>query len=246
MRPSYYETIKRYLSKKFASKPASPGQLQVQGRQLQRLETLIDTVFAIVIVVIVIDLPAPDESIAFDLASFVMFQVNSLVLAMLGIIVVLVYWFQSNLLLGNLKRTNGAHGALSLLQVFFVLVYLLSVSLGISVGNEPLILAVQSITAALVGFAAAAAWWYASYKRRLLTPDIGDEEVAALRLRVLAEPLTALLTLALAFVSATAWELGWLAYPLMATLLRKAGIGASGEPVSEPVNSDDGSEGASR
>jgi uncharacterized membrane protein len=245
MRSSYYEKIKRFVSKRFASKPAGPGQLQRQGRELRRLETLIDTVFAIVIVVIVLDLPAPDESIAFDLASFVAFRIQSLVIAMLGVIVILVYWFQSNLLLGNLDHTDGAHGALSLLQIFLVLVYLLSISLGISVGNDPLILAVQSIAAALVGFAAAAAWWYASYKRRLLTPDINDDEVAALRLRVLAEPLTALLTLALAYVSAMAWELGWFAYPLIAALLRKTGVGSSTDPVSESMNSDDESEGAS-
>ena len=119
------------------------------------------------------------------------------------------------------------------------MVYLLSVSLGISVGNEPLVLAVQSIAAALVGFAAAAAWWYASYKRRLLTPDISDDEVAALRLRVLAEPLTALLTLALAYVSAVAWELGWFAYPLIAAMLRKTGVASSTDPVPEPPTKDD-------
>jgi uncharacterized membrane protein len=176
----------------------------------------------------VFDLPDPDDSIAFDLGSFIAFRVDSLIVAMLGIIVVLVYWFQSNLLLGNLKRTDGKHAALSLLQVFLVLAYLLAVSLGIDVGTEPLVLAVQSITAALVGFAAAAAWWYASYNRRLLTPEIDHDEVAALQLRVLAEPLTAVLTLALAFVSATAWEIGWLAYPLIAALLRKAGVGSFG------------------
>jgi uncharacterized membrane protein len=176
----------------------------------------------------VFDLPEPDDSIAFDLGSFIAFRVDSLILAMLGIIVLLVYWFQSNLLLGNLKRTDGKHAAISLLQIFLVLAYLLSVSLGIEVGTETLILAAQSITAALVGFAAAAAWWYASYNRRLLAPEIDHGEVAALRLRVLAEPLTAVLTLALAFVSATAWEIGWLAYPLVAALLSKAGIGTSG------------------
>jgi uncharacterized membrane protein len=175
----------------------------------------------------VFDLPDPDDSIAFDLGSFIAFRVDSLIVAMLGIIVVLVYWFQSNLLLGNLKRTDGKHAALSLLQVFLVLAYLLAVSLGIDVGTEPLVLAAQSITAALVGFAAAAAWWYASYNRRLLTPEIDHDEVAALQLRVLAEPLTAVLTLALAFVSATAWEIGWLAYPFIAALLRKVGVGNS-------------------
>jgi uncharacterized membrane protein len=239
MQLPYYKKMKNLLTKRLAAKPAGPGQLQREGRELRRLETLIDTVFAIVIVVIVIDLPAPDESAAFDLVSFIALRVNSLIVAMLGVIIVLVYWFQSNLLLGNLDRTNGAHGALSLLQIFFVLVYLLSISFGISAGNDPLVLAVQSIAAALVGFAAAAAWWYASYNRRLLTPDISDDEIAVLRLRVLAEPLTALLTLALAFVNAVAWELGWFAYPLIAAMLRMTGVGITADPVSKPATRED-------
>jgi uncharacterized membrane protein len=229
--------MKRWVSKLLSVKPAGTGQLQREGRELHRLESLIDSVFAIVIVLMVIDLPEPDESIAFDLASFITFQVDSLVVAMLGIIVVLVYWFQSNFLLGNLDRTDGTHGVISLLQIFLVLVYLLFVSLGIEFGNAPLVLAAQSISAALVGFAAAAAWWYASYNRRLLTLEVSDDEVAALRLRVLAEPLTALLTLALAFVSAMAWEIGWLAYPLIAAMLRKAGVGSTARPVSESATS---------
>jgi uncharacterized membrane protein len=227
------------VSKLFSAKPAGPGQLQREGRELGRLESLIDTVFAVVIVVMVLDLPDPDESIVFDLGSFVAFRVESLIVAMLGIIVVLIYWFQSNLLLGNLNRTDGKHAAISLLQIFLVLIYLLSVSLGIEVGNEPVVLAAQSVAAALVGFAAAAAWWYASYNRRLLTREIDDDEVTALRLRVLAEPLTAVLTLALAFVSAVAWEIGWLAYPLIAAMLSKAGVGSSIGLASESGTSDE-------
>jgi hypothetical protein len=49
-------------------------------------------------------------------------------------------------------------------------------------------------------------------------------EIRALRLRVLAEPLTAVLTLTLAFVDPLLWELGWLTYPLFAMLLRRAGV----------------------
>jgi uncharacterized membrane protein len=230
--------MKKVLSKVLAANPEASGQLQRHTRQLHRLESLIDTVFALVIVMMVFDLPDPDKSIAFDLGSFVAFRVDSLLIALLGIIVVLVYWFQSNLLLGNLNRTDGKHAAISLLQIFLVLVYLLSVSLGIDVGTAPLVLAAQSVSAALVGFAAAAAWWYASYNRRLLTPEIDHNEVAALRLRVLAEPLTAVLTLALAFVSATAWEIGWLAYPLIAAFLRKTGVGNSGGAASQAASDD--------
>ena len=81
----------------------------------------------------------------------------------------------------------------------------------------------QSLAAARVGFAAAA-WWYASEDRRLLSPELTESEIAALRLRVLAEPLTAVLTLILAFINPLLWELGWLTYPLFAMLLRRAGV----------------------
>jgi hypothetical protein len=73
-----------------------------------------------------------------------------------------------------------------------------------------------------------------------------------LRLRVLAEPLTALLTLALAYVSAVAWELGWFAYPLIAAILRKAGVASStglvpeSESESESENSESESTGTSK
>ena len=82
--------MKRMLSKLLADKPAGPGQLQREGRELRRLETLVDAVFAIVIVVMVFDLPEPDESMALDLASFVAFRLESLIIAMLGVIVVMV------------------------------------------------------------------------------------------------------------------------------------------------------------
>jgi hypothetical protein len=42
--------------------------------------------------------------------------------------------------------------------------------------------------------------------------------------QVLAEPLTAILTVGLAFVSPLLWELGWLTYPLFAVILQRAGI----------------------
>jgi uncharacterized membrane protein len=219
--------MKQIVSKLMAGKHETPGQLQRETRELRRLETLIDSVFALVIVLIVFDLPEPDDAITFELADYIAFGLDSLVTALLGVIVMLVYWFQSNLLLGNLERTDGKHAVLSLLQVFFVLVYLLTVSLGMNFGNETPVLAAQSSAAAMMGFVAAAAWWYASRDRRLLTPAISDDEVSALRLRVLAEPLTAIVTLALAFVSATAWEIGWLVYPFIAGVLRRAGVGST-------------------
>jgi uncharacterized membrane protein len=203
---------------------SSSAELQRYKRELKRLETLIDSVFALVIVFIAFDIPRPDDVGSGDIGQFVADQMLAFGSSAIGLAVVLVYWFQNNALLGNLAHTDGKHAALSVFQVFFILVYLYAVGLGIDLDGVPAVLAAQSLTAALVGFAAAAAWWYASKDRRLLSSELSAVEIGALRLRVLAEPLTALLTLGLAFVDPLLWELGWLAYPLFAMLLRRAGI----------------------
>jgi len=198
--------------------------LQREKRQLRRLETLIDVVFALMIVLITMDFPRPAEDVAFELVPYLTSSLLAFIHAALGIAVLLVYWFQNNLLLGNLARTDGKHATLSIIQVFLTLLYLFTVVLGAHVGTDSLVLAAQSAAAALLGLAAAGAWWYASYDRKLLTDESDDREIHALRLRVLAEPITALLTLALAFVSALAWELGWMAYPLVVIVLRRLGL----------------------
>jgi uncharacterized membrane protein len=216
--------MSRIISKILGNKPVGVAQLQREKRQLRRLETLIDCVFALVIVLITMDFPRPAEDVAFELVPYLTSSLSSFVHAALGIAVLLVYWFQNNLLLGNLARTDGKHATLSIFQVFLTLLYLFTVILGAQFGTDPLVLAAQSTAAALLGLVAAGAWWYASYDRKLLTEEGDDSEIAALRLRVLAEPITALLTLGLAFVSPVAWELGWMAYPLIAIVLRRMGL----------------------
>jgi len=216
--------------------PPSEATLQREQRELRRLERLIDTVFAIVIVMIAVDVPAPDQAELLDIGRLVGGRLDAMIMSAVGIAVVLVYWFQSNLLLGNLARTNGKHAILSVMQVFMVLTYLLTVSLGVEFGNDTLILVAQSVTAALVGITGAASWWYASYNRRLLTDEVNDEEISALRIRVLAEPLTAILTIALAFVSPIVWELGWLSYPLFAAVLRRVGVHNRTEPTDARIS----------
>jgi uncharacterized membrane protein len=191
---------------------------------LGRLETLVDSVFALVLVVLVVDFPRPDDIQIRDAGAFLSANVDTLIGAVIGLVVVLTYWLQSNALCGVLERTDNRHSVMTVVQVFFVLTYLYMVGSALQLDDPRSsgALAIQSGSAALIGIAAAAAWWYASYDRRLLAPDLDAAEVDGLRIRVLAEPLTAFLTLGLAFVDSTLWELGWLAYPLLARLLRRS------------------------
>jgi len=76
-------------------------------------------------------------------------------------------------------------------------------------------------TAALVGITGGWAWSYAIKNRRLMLPEVTDSYARQLQDRILAEPITATLTLLLAFVGPIIWEVGWLSYPLFVILVRR-------------------------
>jgi uncharacterized membrane protein len=191
-------------------------------RTLRRLENLLDGVFALSLVLLAMNFPTPDSMRSVGLADFIEAQLSGIVGAVIGLVVILIYWVQSNQLCGSLARTDSKHSSLMIIQVFFVLFYLYTVELAFKLGEGPVLLALQSFGAVLIGVMAAIGWWYASHKRRLLEDEIEESKVKALQLRVLAEPLTALFTIPLAFISPLLWELGWFAYLLFAALLRRS------------------------
>lgn len=191
-----------------------------EARQLWRLERLIDVVYAVGLVVVVASLPDAATWPA-SLADFRTAFVEGVGLAVLGLVVLLIYWTQNNRLFRRLVRTDNRHAALSILQVFFVLLYLYSVEAVTLLPERTGPRVFQSAMVALVGFSAAWGWWYATSRRRLLAENVEENEVRGLQVGVLAEPLTALVTIPFAFVSTGVWELSWLSYLLIAPILKK-------------------------
>ena len=129
-----------------------------------------------------------------------------------------LYWVQSNALFGNLARTDNRHTILALGQVFFLLLYLYAIGLGVDFPEDPHALALQSVLACLVGLAAATSWRYACHQRRLLSDRIQTQEARNLQLGFLAEPITALVTIPFAFARRIYWELAWRSYPFLGRL----------------------------
>lgn len=188
-------------------------QRQRGARHLRRLEMLIDVVFALLIWDIVSTLPLPDGDVL-SFSGLLEFLGGNLDLGivLIGMVIVLNYWAQNNAHSGELVATDSTHALLSILQLFFLLFYTYAAALGMQFDGDVMALALQSFTLLLAGVLGFAAWAYAIRGARLLADYSREEEVAALLVRSLAEPLTALITLPLAFVSATIWELAWLLY----------------------------------
>ena len=190
--------------------------------QLIRLRRLIDVVYAVVLWNIFLLIPEPDkeEWVLDTMSSFLSANILTLALVAIALAVTIIFWLQNNTLFNNLDRTDGRHTALSILQIFFMLLFLYSINMGVVLGASDGTRAFESSMAALMGITAAWGWSYANKNRRLVSPDVTDQYARRLRDRILAEPITAIVTLPLAFAGPVLWEIAWLSYPLVVFLVR--------------------------
>jgi uncharacterized membrane protein len=197
-------------------------QQELQTRQLRRLEVLMDVVFAVVVWQFFSLIPLPTQS--GDLGSlfnFLASELEAFAAAAIGVAIVIIYWLQNNALFGRVERTDSRHASIAILQIFFLLLFLYAVRVGIAVEASTETRAFESLTAALVGIASVAGWYYASHGGRLTSPSVSREDSERIFDRILAEPLTATLALACAFVGPILWEVSWLTYPLIALAMRR-------------------------
>ena len=192
-------------------------------KQLVRLERLTDLVFALVIWRIFMLLPRPNfdnpewETIWDMLSS----EWSSFVVPVLAILIVIIYWLQSNSLLGKLQRTDAIHTGITIFQLFFLLFYLYALGLGIGAGSAADTRVLESSAALLVGATAYLGWWYACQKGNLLADDVSAEDIKQANNSNLAEPMTAMLTIPAAFIGPWAWEFSWFIYPFLKRWFRR-------------------------
>ena len=211
------------LSKKNLDQPEDKARLRRESLQLRRLARMVDVVYAIIIWRIFILLPRPTaEQLSWEhIGGFLSVNIGGFLLVIIGIVFTIIYWIQNNVLFGNLQSTDGRHTILSILQLFFLLVFLVSLRLGIDLGASNGTRALESIAAALVGISGGWGWSYAIKNHRLLLPEVTEAYAYQLRDRILAEPVTAIITLPFAFVDPILWEISWLSYPLVVWVARR-------------------------
>ena len=99
-----------------------------ESLQLKRLARMIDVVYAIVIWRIFILLPSPTaEQLSWEhIGTFLGDNIGVFLMVIIGIAVTIIYWIQNNVMFGNLQSTDSRHSILSILQLFFLLVFLVS------------------------------------------------------------------------------------------------------------------------
>ncbi|KPJ97011.1 MAG: hypothetical protein AMS20_17700 [Gemmatimonas sp. SG8_28] len=131
--------------------------------QLSRLERLSDVVYALVILRIFLFVPRPgdDDWHWTAIGPFVLDNWMTFAAVLVAVAITIIYWLQSNVLLGHLVRTDGRHTSLMIAQLFFLFFFLYAIGLGINLGPSAGTRTFESIAAALLGISGGWAWAYA-------------------------------------------------------------------------------------
>ncbi len=198
--------------------------------QLVRLQRLADVFYALVIFQLFMMIPTPGtEGKAWEsLADYLSDHGPDLAVSLVGVAVAIVYWLQSNRLLGVLRKTDAIHTAYSILQLFTLLVLLYSMKLGIEIESSSSgTWAFESAAATAVGVFALLAYARAR-KKGLLRAEIPEAEARRLAIRYRAEPITTGISFPFAFVSGAEifgfnliWEVSWFFYPVVVMIVNR-------------------------
>jgi uncharacterized membrane protein len=185
---------------------------KIQTLQLSRLERLSDVIYALVLwrLFTLIPKPVSADGAWHSFSEYLGENGFTLIIVVIGVMFVIIYWLQSNTLLGNLEKSDGKHTILTIIQLFALLLFLMSLNLGVVLGGSVFTRILESCTAALTGLTGAFAWRYGIRNRRLIQTDVNDFDARKILDGVLAEPLTALMTIPFAFAGPWLWEASWL------------------------------------
>ncbi len=115
----------------------TPAIVERGERQLKRIMTVIDVLYALMIFQVFLLMPRPevDNFTASELVSvFRESYLNYLVMTV-GMILILLYWGQNHLIFGNLNRSDATLSVIAILQAFFVLLYLYFIRLDMQMGG---------------------------------------------------------------------------------------------------------------
>ncbi|HBH50060.1 MAG TPA: hypothetical protein DDX98_15555 [Bacteroidales bacterium] len=180
-------------------------------KQLMRLGTIIDVIYGLMIFRLFLLMPRPevDNFGAAELVEVLKTSYLNYLAMTVGIVLIIIYWQQSNLIFGNLERTDSKHATISILQVFSLMLYLYFVRLDLEFDGAVIALKMESIALALAGFLSVLSWHYA-IKNKFVTDSITVREKNQTYLKLLPEPIVSALTFPFAVLGPDIWTLAWL------------------------------------
>ena len=190
-----------------------PGAQKDQGsKELDRIVTFSDGVFAIAITLLVLNIETPEipaNLVAEELPGRLLDLWPKFLSYVISFLVILTYWIAHHSIFSAIKGYDRKLIWLNSLFLMCVAFLPFPASLFGEYGEQPLVVAIYAGSLAITRLLLTAVWWYASSGRRLVDRDLDANMIKAYRLRGLAIPLIFLLSIFISFFSVSAAVYSW-------------------------------------
>jgi uncharacterized membrane protein len=191
-------------------------------QQLFRVQMLIDVIYGLTIFHLFRMLPKPSQEHIEEKALMKMFAESGTTLGIMlvGIILTLTYWSQSNRQFGYLKKSDNRHAVLAIVQMLCILIYLYFMGLENQTEGLEITLIMQSIFLALAGFIGVFSWNYAD-RNKFFIESMTKKKSIEIMYSFLSEPIAATLTIPFALFGSDWYMIGWLIVIPLGIILKR-------------------------
>jgi uncharacterized membrane protein len=184
------------------------------GLSLDRLTAFTDGVFAIAITLLVLEIPLPhlpNGAPAHELATKLGDLWPHALSYVISFVVIGIYWVVHHRMFRFIRRADTMLLRLNLLFLLFIAVMPLPTALIGEYGNYQIAVVLYAATLACTGFAGTALWWYSTWNRRLVDPDLPRLTIMQFRFGGLVVPIVFLLSIPLTFLGQGYAQYSWAA-----------------------------------
>jgi len=192
---------------------------------LSSLKIVVNVIYALLLFQIFLILPRPDDPELNYRSLVEIFDEHSmkLVVILVGLILTITYWIQTNKQLGNLVRSSPIHASLAIVQMVCLMLYLYFLRFDMEFDGMTFALQMESIFLALAGFIGVYNWMYVR-KNNLTSDQIDKQEERAMLFQFLPEPIASLFSLPFATFGPGVWTLSFLIIIPLEYFLKKKGL----------------------
>lgn len=176
------------------------------------LGRLSDTIFALAMALTIFgfDFPKFAESASnLEINKFLISQLEPLENYLITFVILAFYWIDHVKQFSHYRKTDEIHIWLYIVYLMCLFIVPFSNVLIMYFPDNYIVQICYSINIFLIGLFSFLNWTYATYKHRLIDTNLNKQTINYIRINSLIEPLVALITIIVALINPSLWNLSW-------------------------------------
>lgn len=189
-----------------------------------RLETLVDGIFAIAMTLLVLNLKLPvmtDEQAKTELGAGLALLTPHLLSFALSFLLLAVFWMVHHRQFHSIEKINSPFIWLNILMLSLIVLMPFTTSLIGEYENNLLTALLFEANLLGIGLIIWAYWWYAAKNHRLISPSVTDEQIQYGLKRAMVLPFVSVIAIGLAFLTPRYSTTVYILVPIMMSVLKK-------------------------